>query len=317
MERGRETPLSSRRGPSLSRIHWMGTGPHRESWSRRPPPERFLLSFLTGMRRKKFLHVIAVLGLFLLLSAAQSPMPPQAPGPPSGTTPPAQNVPPSAPPAPVERSVAPPAVTVILDPAHGGADNGAHGDPSEEGAVEKDLVLTIALAMRRELERLGVRAVLTRQSDADMTINDRAALANGAGAGFFVTLHVGSSGEPNTAETYSFGTPQGGAPPAFVPRVIGIDAVPWNDAQGAYLVASRRFAELLQVELAQKLPHSPDVPQFAEVRQLRVVAHPAVAIELSSVAQEGPSTLTKAAVPLANALARAIAAYRQTAGGRP
>jgi N-acetylmuramoyl-L-alanine amidase len=269
------------------------------------------------MLRGKIPRVLAVLGLFFLLSAAQSPMPPQAPGPSPATSPPAQNVSPAVPPAQSERPPSPAAVTVILDPAHGGADSGAHGDPSEEGAVEKDLVLTVALAMRRELEQQGVRVVLTRQTDTYMAINDRAALANGIGAGFFVSLHVGSSGEPNTAESYSFGTPRGGALPAYVPRTIGIDALPWNQAQSGYLVASRRFAELLQVELAQKLPHSPDVPQFAEVRQLRVVAHPAVAIELSSVAQEDPSSLSKTGVPLANALVRAIAAYRQPGGGRP
>jgi len=206
---------------------------------------------------------------------------------------------------------------VILDPAHGGADSGAHSEAAEEGTVEKDLVLSIALAMRRELERQGARVVLTRQTDTDVSINDRAAVANGIGGGFFVSLHVGSRGPANTAETYSFGTPHGGAPAAFVPRPVGIDGVPWEDAQAVYVIPSRRFAELLQVELAQKLPRSPDVPQFAAVRQLRVVGHPAVAIELSSVAEENPESLQKTAGPLAGALLRAIAAYRQTAEGRP
>ena len=252
----------------------------------------------------------AALGaLAALLAAAQSAAPPQTPPPPAvdHTTP--IQLPPIVPPAP--------AVTVILDPAHGGADEGAHSEASDEGAVEKDLVLSIALAMRRELERQGFRVILTRQSDVDMSINDRAALANGIGFGFFVTLHVGSSGQPNTAQAYSFGTPHGAAPPAFVPRPIGIGAVRWDDAQSGYSISSRRFAELLQVELAQKLPHSADVPEFAEVRQLRVVAHPAVAIELSSISEDDPDALTKTATPLAAALARAITVYRQSSGGRP
>jgi hypothetical protein len=94
-------------------------------------------------------------------------------------------------------------------------------------------------------------------------------------------------------------------------------AVRWDDAQSGFLVASRRLAELVQVELAQKLPRSSDVPQFAEVRQLRVVAHPAVAIELSRVGESNPEALEKAAAPLAMALVRAIAAYRQPLEGRP
>jgi len=210
----------------------------------------------------------------------------------------------------------PPPTTIILDPAHGGPDSGAHAE-AEEGAVEKDLVLTIAQAMRRELEKQGVRVVLTRQGDAAVSIDDRAAQANGLPSGFFVSLHVGSTGDPNTAQAYSFGTPLGGAPPAYVPRPLGVDLIRWDDAQQAYAVPSRRFAELLQVELAQKLRGSPDVPQFAEIRQLRVVAHPAVAIELSSVGEENAAGLEKAAAPLANALVKALAAYRQAQEARP
>ena len=250
--------------------------------------------------------------LAALLAAAQTPAPTQTPPPPPAA--PSPSTPVQLPPIPVPPA---PAGTIILDPAHGGAVRGAHSETSDEGAVEKDLVLTIATAMRRELERQGFRVILTRQTDADLAINDRAALANAIGGGFFVSLHVGSSGAPNTAQAYSFGTPHGGAPPAFLPRPPGIEAIRWDDAQSGYQISSRRFAELLQVELAQKLPHSPDVPKFAEVRQLRVVAHPAVAVELSSVAEDDTSALTKAAGPLSAALARAITVYRQSTGGRP
>lgn len=278
-----------------------------------------------GMGKKKSARTAGLAALFVALAAlasahsrAQAPMPPQSPGPPSHA-PFTQQPPPAQfpPPLPPERPAMPPPATVILDPAHGGQDSGAHGDPSEEGAVEKDLVLVIALGMRRELERQGIRVVLTRQSDTAVSIDDRAAVANALGAGYFVSLHVGSTGEANTAQAYSFGTPQGGAPPAFVPRPPGIEAVRWDDAQAGYAIASRRLAELVQVELAQKLPRSSDVPQFAEVRQLCVVAHPAVAIELSRVAEANPESLEKTAVPLATALAKAIAAYRQASEGRP
>jgi len=219
---------------------------------------------------------------------------------------------------PAEKAAAPAALLIILDPAHGGADSGAHGNPEEEGsAVEKDLVLQIAQGMRRELERQGARVVLTRQADVAVSLDDRAALANAYSLDFFVTLHVGSTGTPNTAVAYSYGAPPGGAPPVMLPRPAAFTGVRWDEAQSAYLVASRRLAELLQVELAQKLPGSPDVPQFAEVRQLRVVARPAVAIELASVAEDNAQSLARTAVPLADALLRAISAYRQSGGARP
>lgn len=250
--------------------------------------------------------------------AAQAPMPPQSPEPPRSTLP---GSPPAVPrqvvPAePVEKPAGPPAVCIVLDPAHGGSDSGAHVAAAEEGVpAEKDLVLTIAQGMRRELERQGARVLLTRQSDVSLSIDERAALVNGTAQCFFVSLHIGSSGRPDTAVAYSFGAPTGGAPPVVLPHPAGLLAIRWEEAQNAYLVASRRLAELVQVELAQKLPGSPDVPQLAEVRQLRVVARPAVAIELASVAEENPESLVRTAAPLASALLRAVAAYRQSGGG--
>lgn len=205
---------------------------------------------------------------------------------------------------------------VILDPAHGGSDSGAHSG-LEEGAVEKDLVLSIAQGMRRELERQGVRVVLTRQGDANVSIDERAALANSMSMGFFVSLHVGSTGDANTAATYSFGTPLGSAPPAQQPRPAGVELLRWEDAQAAYVIPSRRLAEFLQAEIAQRLRGSQGVPQFAQLRQLRVVARPAVAIELSYVGEENSAELEKTATPLAAALLRAITLYRQPAEARP
>ena len=266
---------------------------------------------------------LAALAVVLMIAgavrlAAQAPAASPPPGPAANPPLPAPSVPPgqAVPGEPAGKPAVSPSVFVVLDPAHGGADNGARAI-AEEGAVEKDLVLAIAQAMRHEMERQGARVLLTRQADVALSIDDRAALANAAAQGFFVTLHVASTGDPNTAMAYSFGAPQGGAPPLVLPRPAGFFALRWEDAQNGYLVASRRLAELLQVELAQKLPGSADVPQFAEVRQLRVVARPAVAIELSSVAEADAPSLTRTAIPLANALLRAIAAYRQSGGARP
>jgi len=49
------------------------------------------------------------------------------------------------------------------------------------------------------------------------------------------------------------------------------------------------------------------------VRQLRTVAAPAIAIEVSSVAADSPR-LTQMGQPLGEALARAAAAFRQALG---
>jgi N-acetylmuramoyl-L-alanine amidase len=79
-------------------------------------------------------------------------------------------------------------MTVVLDPGHGGHDTGAIGPT---GLMEKDVVLDLALRLRRLLqERLGIRVIMTRTEDVFIPLQERAAMANRAKADFFVSLHA-------------------------------------------------------------------------------------------------------------------------------
>jgi hypothetical protein len=89
--------------------------------------------------------------------------------------------------------------------------------------------------------------------------------------------------------------------------------ISWDHAQESHLAASRRLAELLQIQLAQKFRGSPDVPLTAAVRQLRTIAAPAIAIEVSSVAVSDAAQLQQMARPLADAVARAVADFQPAA----
>jgi N-acetylmuramoyl-L-alanine amidase len=90
---------------------------------------------------------------------------------------------------------------VVIDPGHGGDDPG-----TEVGAplLEKDLALQIAIRLQAELERRSVRAILTRTGDYFVTLADRTAFANKAGADLFISIHLNSSPDAGTAgiETY-------------------------------------------------------------------------------------------------------------------
>jgi len=90
---------------------------------------------------------------------------------------------------------------VVIDPGHGGYDSG-----TEVGAplLEKDLALQIAIRLQAELERRRVRAILTRTGDYFVTLADRTAFANRAGADLFISIHLNSSPDAGTAgiETY-------------------------------------------------------------------------------------------------------------------
>ena len=91
--------------------------------------------------------------------------------------------------------------TVVLDPAHGGADFGARGPT---GLAESDVVLDFARAARIALEAQRLRVLLTREGNQDPSFDDRSAMVNGLHNALFISLHVSSSGPVGTARTYYY-----------------------------------------------------------------------------------------------------------------
>ena len=200
---------------------------------------------------------------------------------------------------------------MVLDPAHGGADSGARGS----AAIESEVVLDFGRAIRVALEAKGFRAVLTREGNQSPSFDDRSALINGTPDAVFVSLHVSSTGPVGTARVYFCAMPpasvEASASPAQAPPRRPSGLLDWDRAQEPYLDASRRLAELVQIQLAQHFQGSPETPSAAAIRQLRTVAAPAIAIEVSSVASDS-AKLTQMGQPLGEALARAAAAFQQT-----
>ena len=60
-------------------------------------------------------------------------------------------------------------VTVVIDAGHGGDDPGKVGVHQE---LEKDINLQIAKLLQKELEEAGIRVVMTRETDADLSDAD-------------------------------------------------------------------------------------------------------------------------------------------------
>lgn len=80
---------------------------------------------------------------------------------------------------------------IVLDPGHGGHDNGATGN----GLVEKNLALQIGLKVRDTLlQRFIVQVRMTRETDVFLSLSERASFANNLGAQFFVSLHHNAAG---------------------------------------------------------------------------------------------------------------------------
>ena len=84
---------------------------------------------------------------------------------------------------------------IVIDAGHGGQDPGAI---SVSGAYEKSITLDTALELRRQLQATGrYRVLMTRSDDRFIPLRERVAIARGAQADLFISIHADSIGNPN------------------------------------------------------------------------------------------------------------------------
>lgn len=77
---------------------------------------------------------------------------------------------------------------VVIDPGHGGVDNGTQ---AASGESEKTLVLDFAKALRDRIEKGGkFRVVMTRDDDTFVPLADRVKIARANMASLFVSIHA-------------------------------------------------------------------------------------------------------------------------------
>lgn len=80
---------------------------------------------------------------------------------------------------------APADVLVVLDPGHGGEDEGC----AREGILEKDINMQIADLVRKELEAKGYRVLLTHEDDNTYSCETRVEKANAENGDLYVSIH--------------------------------------------------------------------------------------------------------------------------------
>lgn len=109
--------------------------------------------------------------------------------------------------APLEKGVPPHyrINKICIDAGHGGKDPGAVG--RYYGLKEKNIVLDIAMRMRRQLKAKGLEVVTTRASDIFVPLEKRAQIANRSGADLFISIHANASRRRSTSgfEVYYIG----------------------------------------------------------------------------------------------------------------
>lgn len=239
---------------------------------------------------------------FAILAAATSPL--SAPGqaqPPTLQTPPISNpMPNTAPPAPKPA----PAFyrnMIVLDPAHGGRDSGAHISNS---AAEKDVTLSLAQKLRSALIAQGFTVVMTRDSDPsdELATDERAGIANHLRPLACVILHATASGS---------GVHIVSSPLTETDSKSVIRALLWNQAQEPAAGLSIKLAN--EVGLTLEGNHLPAFLLRSSVPPINNLICPAVAIELAPLKDTGkPTPASDSAYQqrVATALAAGIASFR-------
>src|ERR1041384_4996504 len=88
-------------------------------------------------------------------------------------------------------------IIIAIDAGHGGVDPGASG---KRGTREKDIVLSVAkLLAARINQEPGMKAVLTRDGDYFITLQERTSRARKARADLFVSVHADSIANPDVS----------------------------------------------------------------------------------------------------------------------
>ena len=197
--------------------------------------------------------------------------------------------------------------TVVIDPGHGGADTGVRAGET----AEKDLALTLARVLGAELERRGVRVLLTRDDDRSPSLVERAEAANRAHADAVISLHfdgfAGSRAHGATVWCPPASEPEGGSGT----RVASL--TPWRDVALAHAAESRSLADALADALEQRGFGPRRVRERMPLALLGVQA-PGVMVECATLTS--PDDLARVTAPgglrdLALAIAEGLGAYQR------
>lgn len=193
---------------------------------------------------------------------------------------------------------------VVIDPGHGGIDNGTQSG----GESEKNLVLAFGLALRDKLEKAGkYRVVMTRDDDTFIPLSDRTKVARNLKAALFVSIHADAlpkaEGDAQGATIYTLSDK---ASDAEAQRLA--DAENRADAIAGFNLAeeptdvadilidltqretrtfSNRFARLLMGEMKSSVRMHKHPLKSAGFRVLKAPDVPSVLVEIGYVSNKG------------------------------
>jgi N-acetylmuramoyl-L-alanine amidase len=194
---------------------------------------------------------------------------------------------------------------VVIDPGHGGLDNGTR---SGGDVMEKDLVLGFGLALRDRVEKSGkYRVVMTRSDDTFIPLNDRVKIARNQSAALFVSIHADAlprrEGDAQGATIYTLSDKASDAEAERLAedenKADAIGGVNLTEeptdvadilidlAQRETRTFSNRFARLLMGEMKNTVRMHKHPLKSAGFRVLKAPDVPSVLVELGYVSNKG------------------------------
>lgn len=163
--------------------------------------------------------------------------------------------------------------TIVIDPGHGGKDQGA-----SNRYREKEITLRLAYKLRTLLQRAGYKVVLTRTGDSYVTLSRRAAIARTNRADLFISLHVNATRDRGVRgiETYVM-TPA--KAPSSTAKYPDDDAYPGNRTD----LNNQALGYWIQKYLLRKTDAEDRGLKRARFQVLREVTCPAVLVEVGFI----------------------------------
>lgn len=193
---------------------------------------------------------------------------------------------------------------IVIDPGHGGIDNGTQAN----GAMEKELVLGFGLALRDRIEKSGkYRVVMTRTDDTFIPLADRVKVARDASAALFVSIHADAlprrEGDAQGATIYTLSDRASDAEAERLAEAenkadaiggvnlteepVEVADILIDLAQRETRTFSNRFARLLMGEMKTTVRMHKHPLKSAGFRVLKAPDVPSVLVELGYVSNKG------------------------------
>jgi N-acetylmuramoyl-L-alanine amidase len=193
---------------------------------------------------------------------------------------------------------------VVIDPGHGGIDNGTQAGSESE----KSLVLGFGLALRDRIEKSGkYRVVMTRTDDTFIPLADRVKIARNQGAALFVSIHADAlprrEGDAQGATIYTLSDRASDAEAERLAEAenkadaiggvnlteepVEVADILIDLAQRETRTFSNRFARLLMGEMKSTVRMHKHPLKSAGFKVLKAPDVPSVLIELGYVSNKG------------------------------